>query len=108
MPRRARNIPVPQDIVARGDLSAPNFTFACGLELDSPTGRIHLDRDRQAVVSNYLSRVVTDAKGKLMIRTLRVVPNVEQTFGGYFGARSAAPSRTDPLCRRAAPPPWAR
>jgi branched-chain amino acid transport system substrate-binding protein len=71
------------------------------LRLDSPTGRIRLDRNRQAIVTTYLSRVGKDAKGKPAITTLRVVPNVEHTFGGYFGPSDPPPSRNSPACRRA-------
>ena len=69
--------------------------------LDSPLGRVRLDRNRQAVAPNYLSRV--GARGLVPVR---VVPDVEQTFGGYFGARSA-PTRTEPRCVRRSPPGWA-
>jgi branched-chain amino acid transport system substrate-binding protein len=78
------------------------------LELDSLTGRVRLDRDHQAIAANYLSRVVTDAQGKPTIRTLRVVANVEQTYGGYFRANDPPPTRTTPACKKRKPPPWAR
>jgi branched-chain amino acid transport system substrate-binding protein len=78
------------------------------LELDSPSGQIRLDRHRQAIGPNYLSRVVTDAQGKPAIRTLRVVLNVEQTFGGYLKPGDPPPSRTSPACKPGNPPPWAR
>jgi branched-chain amino acid transport system substrate-binding protein len=71
-------------------------------------GRVQLDSNRQAVAPNYLSRVATDAKGRPTFRTIRVVPNVEQTFGGYFGPGDPPPSRTSPACVKRAPPPWAR
>jgi hypothetical protein len=78
------------------------------LELAGPTGRIRLDRNRQAIAPAYLNRLERDAHGKPVLRTLRVVPNVEQTFGGYFTARTPPPSPTTPSCRRAKPPAWAR
>lgn len=77
------------------------------LDLDSPTGRLELDEHRQAVGPNYLSRVAIDAKGEPTIRTVRVVPNVEQTFGGYLRP-GVAPGRTSPACVKRTPPPWAR
>jgi branched-chain amino acid transport system substrate-binding protein len=76
--------------------------------LDSASGQIRLDRNRQAVGSTYLSRVVTDAKRNRVIETLRVVSEVEQTFGGYFTPGDPPPSRTSPACRRGTPPAWAR
>jgi len=62
-----------------------------------------LDRNRQAIGPSYLSRVTTRG-----MRTLRVVPGVEQTFGGYFTAADPAPSRTSPRCVKRTPAPWAR
>jgi branched-chain amino acid transport system substrate-binding protein len=73
------------------------------LRLDSPLGPIRLDRDRQAIGPNYLSRVAPGG-----IRTLRVVPAVEHTFSGYFTATGPPPSETSPKCVKRTPPPWAR
>jgi branched-chain amino acid transport system substrate-binding protein len=78
------------------------------LELDSPSGKIRLDRNRQAIAPNYLSHVTTDAQGKPAIRTLSVVANVEQTFAGYFKPHDPPPSRTQPACKHGNPPPWAQ
>jgi branched-chain amino acid transport system substrate-binding protein len=80
------------------------FLDALGLvQFDSPAGRIRLDRNRQAIGPNYLSRV-----GKGGVRTIRVVPEVEQTFEGYFQPGDPPPSETSPRCVRRTPPPWAR
>ena len=78
------------------------------LELESPAGQVRLDGNRQAIAANYLSRVTTGAGGKPSIATLRVVPDVEQTFGGYLKPNDPPPSRTSPACRKGNPPPWAR
>jgi branched-chain amino acid transport system substrate-binding protein len=91
-----------------GATGAPLLAALARIRLASPTGPIHLDRNRQAVGPNYLSRVAVDGKGKPTIRTVRVVPNVEQTFGGYFRPGDAPPSRTSPACVKRTPPPWAR
>jgi branched-chain amino acid transport system substrate-binding protein len=94
-----------------GDLSGGERRFMEALakvELNSPTGRIRLDANRQAITSSYLSRIEIGGNGKPMLRTLRIVPEVEQTFGGYFSARTAPPTRTTPACRRTTPPRWAR
>jgi branched-chain amino acid transport system substrate-binding protein len=93
---------------SRGAAGAPLLRALARLEFDSPTGRIRLDGHRQAVAPNYLSKVGTNAQGKPAITTLRVVPNVEQTFGGYFKPRNPPPSRTTPACKHGNPPPWAR
>jgi branched-chain amino acid transport system substrate-binding protein len=78
------------------------------VELDSPLGSIRLDHHRQAIAPNYLSRVVLAPDGKPTVATLRIVPNVEQTYGGYFTTKSPPRTRTSPTCRKATPPPWAR
>ncbi len=74
------------------------------LVLDSPSGRIRLDRNRQAIVPIYLGRIGAGRK----VRTLRIVPDVEQTFGGYFTSESPPRGRTLPACVKRRPPPWAR
>lgn len=91
-----------------GATGAPLLAALARLRLASPTGLIHLDANRQAVGPNYLSRVVIDGKGKPTIRTVRVVPNVEQTFGGYFRPSDPPPGRTTPACVKRTPPAWAR
>jgi branched-chain amino acid transport system substrate-binding protein len=91
-----------------GKTGAPLLAALARLELASPMGRVHLDANRQAVGPNYLSRIAVDAKGKPAIRTVRVVPNVEQRFGGYFAPGDPPPNRTHPACVKRTPPPWAR
>jgi branched-chain amino acid transport system substrate-binding protein len=90
-----------------GGSEGRNFRHALArVRVSSPTGPIRLDGNRQAIVSNYLSRVMTGADGKPAIRTLRVVPDVEQTFGGYFTGQPA--TRTQPACRKTTAPRWAQ
>jgi len=94
-----------------GDLSNSQRRFRDALarvRLESPTGRLRLDGNRQAIVPNYLTRVTTDAQGKPAMTTMKVVPNVEQTFGGYFEPGGPPPSRIAPGCKKGNPPPWAR
>ena len=78
------------------------------LQLDSPKGSIRLDGDRQAVGPAFLSRVQRAAQGNLAVQTFKVVPDVEQTFGGYLGAYTPPASETQPRCRHGNPPAWAR
>jgi branched-chain amino acid transport system substrate-binding protein len=81
---------------ARGD--SGRLTAALrSLVLASPMGAIHLDANHQAVLPAYLSRVVVK-RGKAVLRPLSVVPNVPQTFGGYFGAGSPPLTATRPRC----------
>jgi branched-chain amino acid transport system substrate-binding protein len=93
---------------SRGATGPPLLAALARLRLDSPTGRIHLDANRQAVGPNYLNRVATGAGGKATIRKVRVVPRVEQTFGGYFRPGDEPSSETGPACVKRTPPPWAR
>jgi branched-chain amino acid transport system substrate-binding protein len=86
-----------------GATGTPLLRALARVQLNSPAGRIQLDAHRQAVAPGYLSRV-----GKAGIETVRVVPRVEQTFGGYFRPGDPPPSRTSPACKHGNPPPWAR
>jgi branched-chain amino acid transport system substrate-binding protein len=94
-----------------GDLSGGERRFRAALrnvQLDSPLGPIRLDRHRQAIGPNYLSQFQRGGNGGVIQRTIVVVPNVDQTFAGYFRTNGPLPSRTHPACDRANPPPWAR
>jgi ABC-type branched-subunit amino acid transport system substrate-binding protein len=96
---------------AHGDTSGGERRLMAALakvELHSPVGLIRLDRDRQAIAPNYLLRVEKTGDGKLVNATFRVIPNVEQRFGGIFRVNDPPSSRTYPACHRAKPPPWAR
>jgi branched-chain amino acid transport system substrate-binding protein len=93
----------------QGDLSHHESKLMAALRdlrLDSPKGSIWLDSDRQAIGPAFLSRVQRGAQGGLGVQTFKVVPGVEQTFGGYFGAHTPAASETQPRCRHGNPPPW--
>jgi branched-chain amino acid transport system substrate-binding protein len=92
-----------------GDLSDGQRSFRAALarvELDSPTGRVHLDEHRRAIVPVYLHEVEKNEKGALSFRPLRTIKNVDASFGGRFDP-GAPPSRTEPPCERGNVPPWA-
>jgi branched-chain amino acid transport system substrate-binding protein len=92
-----------------GDLSngERQFQKALGrLHFKAPNGPTSLDARRQAIAPTYLGRVERNAQGKLVVRQIAVIPNVEQTFGGYFRPGARPPSATGPACRRGKPPPW--
>jgi branched-chain amino acid transport system substrate-binding protein len=92
---------------ARGADGRPFLSALARVQIDSPMGRIRLDGNRQAIQPNYLSKVVPTGNG-VVLRTFRVVPDVEQTFGGYFARGGPPPSETWPSCVQRTPPPWAR
>jgi hypothetical protein len=78
------------------------------IRFDSPEGQYRVDARHQAITPIYLGRMQRGANGKLEVRQTRVVPEVEQTFGGYFSGTTPAPSRIQPTCRHGDPPPWTR
>jgi branched-chain amino acid transport system substrate-binding protein len=91
---------------SRGAAGRPFLSQLAQTRIDSPLGPMRLDAERQAIVTNYLGKVVPGGKG-FAVKTIGVVRDVDHTFGGYFGGRTA-PSRTEPACVKRAPPAWAR
>jgi branched-chain amino acid transport system substrate-binding protein len=94
-----------------GDLSGGERRFQAALaaiRLDSPLGPIHLDQNHQTVAANTLGQFQRSPDGEITNRTIRVVPNVDESFGGYFRTNDPLPSETYPPCRRSHPPVWAR
>jgi hypothetical protein len=71
-----------------------------------PSGPLYLDRNRQAVRDTYLKRVDRGGRGGTF-QLVRVVPEVEQTFGGLL-SDAPSPGPGSQPCRKATPPPWAR
>jgi branched-chain amino acid transport system substrate-binding protein len=51
------------------------------LALDTPTGKVTLDRNRQAVADNYLTEVAKADDGHLYNKVVKVIPAVNQTLG---------------------------
>jgi branched-chain amino acid transport system substrate-binding protein len=66
---------------------------------DLPTayGTIHLDKYNQGVIPVYYQQLYLK-DGKLAVKTVGYIPNVDQTFGGTFSASTPAPGRTSPAC----------
>lgn len=93
-----------------GDLSDGQRRFRAALaavKLDAPNGPIRLDANRQAIGSVYMFQVTGNDKGKLSIRLLKPIANVDASFGGHFGPGDPTPDRTRPPCRAGSPPAWA-
>ena len=89
-----------------GDLASLGATLA-KLTPSFPNGTVKLDANRDSVQPAYVVRIVKTG-GKLGFKVIKTIPNVNQTFGGLFGATSPAPSRTAPACKKGPPPPWAK
>jgi len=63
-------------------------------------GTLRLDSRRQAVQDQYPLQIVKGADGKPAAAIAGYVPNVDQTFAGYFGPSKPAPSRNYPPCKK--------
>ena len=94
-----------------GELSGGHETFReamTELELEAPNGPTTLDENRNAIAPNYLFQVVKDETGDGVpdVKTLKEVPDVDQTFAGFFSPETPTPDRKNPACRKGTPPPW--
>jgi branched-chain amino acid transport system substrate-binding protein len=93
----------------KGDLSGNQKAFRdalAGLNPTFPNGQVKLDANRNSVQPAYVVKIVKDGD-KLGFQVVQTVPDVDQTFGGLFGADSPDPSRTEPAKATGNPPPWA-
>jgi len=60
-------------------------------------GTISLDKNRAGIIPVYYQQLYQKG-GKLAVKTVGYIPNVDQTFGGTFSASTPAPGRTSPAC----------
>jgi branched-chain amino acid transport system substrate-binding protein len=51
------------------------------LVLDTPTGKVSLDKNRNAIADNFLTEVSKNADGTLYNKLIKVIPQVNQTLG---------------------------
>jgi len=51
------------------------------LDLDTPTGKVSLDKNRQAIADIYLTEVAKADDGHLYNKVIKVIPAVNQTLG---------------------------
>jgi branched-chain amino acid transport system substrate-binding protein len=51
------------------------------LSFDTPTGKVSLDKNRNAIADMYLTEVSENADGTLLNKLVKVVPQVNQTLG---------------------------
>lgn len=84
------------------------MTALSRLTFQSPEGPRRLDARHQAIGVLYLGRMARRSNGTLEVRQIRVVRDVDQTFGGHLGPDAPAPSPTQPVCAHGHPPAWAR
>jgi branched-chain amino acid transport system substrate-binding protein len=70
------------------------------MSFDTPTGKVSLDKNRQAIADNYLSEVTKGEDGKLYNKVISVTSQVNQTLGqdeAAFLALGVA-NRDNPSC----------
>jgi branched-chain amino acid transport system substrate-binding protein len=84
----------------KGDISGGQKALQAAIKktvLPTAYGTIHLDKYNQGVIPVYYAQLYTKG-GKLAVKTVGYIPNVDQTFGGTFSASTPAPGRTSPKC----------
>lgn len=84
-----------------GDLSDGSKKFRAALaslELESPTGKITLDSNRQAIGTSFVTEAIKDASGDLVSKVVKVVSNVNRTLPAAF-AKIGLPGREVP-CKK--------
>ena len=71
-------------------------------------GNITLDENRSAISDNYVQQIVPDTNGDGTpdAKTIRVIPDTDQQFGGLFSSEAPAPDRENPKCVKGSPPEW--
>ena len=75
-------------------------TTLASLVLETPTGKVSLDKNRNAIADEFLTEVAKNADGTLYNKLIKVVPQVNQTLGiseAEFLALGKA-SRDNPSC----------
>jgi branched-chain amino acid transport system substrate-binding protein len=72
---------------------------------DTAYGKIKLDQNRNAITNAYIQQLYVKS-GKLAVKTVYLVPNTTQSFGGIFTPNTPSPGRSFPACTKRTPPPW--
>ena len=67
------------------------------LTVELPYGDVRLDENRSGIVDVYLSQLVEE-NGEIVQKTVALIPDVDQTFGGTFSTDTPPPSRDFPPC----------
>jgi branched-chain amino acid transport system substrate-binding protein len=93
----------------KGDISGGQKRLQSALAktvlTDTAYGPIKLDANRNAITTAYIQQLYTKG-GKLNVKTVYMVPNTNQSFGGIFTPRTPSPGRNFPACKKRTPPPW--
>ena len=84
----------------KGDLSGGQKKLQAAIgkvRLATGYGPIRLDKNRQGVIPVYYQQLY-QKNGKLAVKTVGYIPNVDQTFGGTFSSSTPPPGRKFPPC----------
>ncbi len=84
----------------KGDLSGGQKKLQAAVKravLPTAYGPIKLDKYNQGIIPVYYQQLYLK-NGKLAVKTTGYIPNVDQTFGGTFSAKTPPPGRTFPPC----------
>jgi branched-chain amino acid transport system substrate-binding protein len=87
-----------------GDLSGNQAKFRkalAGLKLDTPTGVVTIDENRNAIADIFLTEVAVGSDGKLYNKVVKVIPQVNQSMNmdkAKFLALGPV-GRTNPECK---------
>jgi branched-chain amino acid transport system substrate-binding protein len=85
-----------------GDISGGQKKLQAALGkvvINGPYGVVKLDKNRQAILTTFYQQLYTKG-GKLAVKTVGSVPNVNQTFGGTFSSSTPAPGPNQPPCTK--------
>ena len=87
----------------KGDLSDGQKKFREALAtqtVDTPTGQVHLDHNRNAIGDEFLTEIASGADGNLYNKVVKVIPQVNQTLGvpEEEYKKTGQPSREAPAC----------
>jgi branched-chain amino acid transport system substrate-binding protein len=90
-------------LLVGGDLSDGGKKYRqalSSLTFDTPTGMVSLDERRNAIADIYLTEVIEGTGGNLMNKTIKVIPQVSQTFGMEYNKflNYGQVGRENPLC----------
>jgi branched-chain amino acid transport system substrate-binding protein len=83
-----------------GDISGGEKKLQAALKsvvLNGPYGTVKLGPHNQAAITAFFQQLYLKG-GKLAIKTVGEVPNVDQSFGGSYSTSTPAPGRTFPPC----------
>src|SRR3546814_13216830 len=85
-------------ISTRTDTLLPYTTLFRSFE--TPTGMVKLDERRNAIADIFLTEVIEGPDGNLVNKTLKVIPQVDQTLGMSYDEflKYGPVSRENPKC----------